>query len=70
MTVYILTAHLLGGWAMMPLASEADCLAALAALPVAIAQDGECTRVEMLAPSSIYAPEMAPMPIAKPEAAP
>ncbi len=68
MTIYILTAHLIGGWAMMPLASEADCLAALAALPAEIAQGGECTRVEMLAPSSRFAPEMAPRPGAKPEA--
>lgn len=66
MTVYILTAQLIGGFTMMPLVSEGDCLAALAALPAEITQDGECHEIDMVIPSSIYAPEMAPMPIAKP----
>ena len=61
-TIWILTAHLAGGIAIMPLGTEADCLAALEALPAAIAQDGGCTRIEVLAPSSPLAPEMAPIP--------
>ena len=60
--VFILTAHLVGGFTMMPLATEADCRAALAALPAPIATDGECTRIEVAIPSSPLAPEMAPIP--------
>ena len=60
--VWILTAHLAGGLAIMPLATEADCRAALEALPAAIVQNSECTRIEMIAPSSPLAPEMAPIP--------
>ena len=65
--IWILTAHLIGGFAMIPLATEADCRAALAALPAPIARDGECTRIEVLAPASPFAPEMSPLPPRKPE---
>ena len=61
--VWILTAQLAGGdFALMPQATEADCRAALEALPPAIAWDGECTRIEVAIPSSPLAPEMAPIP--------
>ena len=60
--VWILTAQLAGGFTMIPLTSEADCLAALAALPAAIVQNSECTRIEMIAPSSPLAPELSPIP--------
>ena len=67
--IWILTAQLLGGFAMIPLASEADCLAALAALPPAITWAGECTRIEVLAPASPLAPEQSPLPPPKPKSA-
>ena len=60
--IWILTAHLVGGIAIMPQATEADCRAALEALPPAIAWDGECNRIEVAIPSSPLAPERAPLP--------
>ena len=55
-----------GGIAIMPFATEADCLAALKTLPPAIAWDGKCNRIEVAIPSSPLAPEMAPLPPRKP----
>ena len=60
--VWVLIAHLTGGIAIMPFATEADCLAALKTLHPAVAWDGECNRIEVAIPSSPLAPEMAPLP--------
>ena len=60
--VWVLIAHLTGGIAIMPFATEADGRAALAALPPAIAWDGKCNRIEVAIPSSPLAPERAPLP--------
>ena len=64
--VWVLVAHLSGGIAIMPFATEADCLAALKTLPPAIAWDGKCNRIEVATPSSPLAPETSPIPPRKP----
>ena len=64
--VYILTAQMVGGWAMMPMPTEAACLAALAVLHPAIVQSAECYPMEMMINGSRYAPEMSPLPRPKP----
>ncbi len=68
-TLYILTAQLfVGGFTMMPMSTEAECLDALAGLPPAVVQSGECYPIEMIAHSgSRLAPEMAPLPPPKPK---
>ncbi len=64
---YILTAQMVGGFAMMPFAPEYACQAAMAGLPPSIAAKAECYPIEMLAPSgSRLAPELAPLPPRKP----
>ena len=60
--VFILTAHLVGGFSMMPFDSEADCRTAMNILPPTIVARAECYPIKMLEPSSLFAPEMAPMP--------
>jgi len=69
-TIWLLTTHMIDGLSMIPLATEADCRAAPAALPAPIASDGECTRIEVLAPASPFAPEVSPLPPRKPEEKP
>jgi hypothetical protein len=65
-TVFILTAHLSGGFTMMPFASETACNDAIDALPLAVIAEAECYQIEMIARGSRLAPEMAPVPIRKP----
>ena len=60
--VWILAGMMTGGVALMPFDSEDGCRAAMQALPPSIVEDAECIQIEMLAPSSIYAPEIAPLP--------
>ncbi len=65
--VFILSAQISGGFAMMPIGTEIDCLIALAALPTAIVTEAECYEIEMIQHSgSRLAPEMAPKPPLKP----
>ena len=64
--VWILTAVFNGGFAMTPIDTEAACRDALAALPIAIVESGECLSVEMIGRGSQYAPELAPLPVPKP----
>ncbi len=63
--VFILTAHLAGGFSMMPFDSKADCETAMNMLPLTIVAGAECYSIEMLEPSNPFAPEMAPMPKSK-----
>ena len=64
--VYILTAHLAGGFSMMPFDTESACQAALESL--AIVTEAECYPIEMIIPSgSRFAPSLAPLPPRKPE---
>jgi len=65
--VFILTAHLTGGFSMMPFDSEASCQAAMDLLPSTIVAEAECYPIEMLEPSNLFAPEMAPIPKPKPK---
>ncbi len=60
--VFILTAHLAGGFSMLPFDSEAACEAARDRLPPTIVARAECYPIKMLEPSNPFAPEMAPMP--------
>lgn len=65
--VWILTAQMSGGFAMVPIGTEADCMATIAALPPAIVTEAECYQIEMiLPPGSRLAPEMAPLPPRRP----
>jgi len=67
LNIWILTAQLNGGFSMMPIGTEIDCLIALASLPPAIVTEAECYPVEMIKQSgSRLAPEMAPLPVRKP----
>ncbi len=65
--VFVLVAQLAGGdIAMMPFGSTVACQAAMAGLQPVIAVEAQCVEIEMFAPSSVYAPEMAPLPVPKP----
>jgi len=55
-----------GGFAMMPFGSENACQAAMAGLPPVIVVQAQCVQIDILAPASQYAPEMAPLPVPKP----
>ena len=64
-TVWILTVYLSGGgFDMVPLSSLEEC-ESNAKLHIT-ATHTECYQIEMFAPSSINAPEMAPLPKDKP----
>ena len=60
--VWMLVGMMTGGIITTPFSSEDGCRAAMQALPPSIVEDAECIQIEMLAPSSIYAPEIAPLP--------
>ena len=64
--IFILTAQMVGGWAMMPMPTEAACLTALAVLHPSIVKSAECYPIEVIAAGSRYAPELAPLPAPKP----
>ena len=65
--VFILTAQLSSGFTMMPLGSLDACQTAMAGLPLDIVANAECYPIEMMArSSSLYAPEMSPVPKPKP----
>ncbi len=65
--LFVLIAQMTGGgFSMMPFDSQDACRAAMAGLPPAIVAEAECVQIEMLAPASVYAPEMAPVPKRKP----
>ena len=65
--IFVLVALIVGGEIeMMPFDSQDACQAAMAGLPPAIVAKAQCVGIEMLAPASVYAPELAPLPVPKP----
>ena len=64
--VFILSAQMSGGFAMLPIDTEINCLIALAALPPSVITEAECYEIEMIQHGSVYAPEMAPLAPRKP----
>ncbi len=64
--LFVLIAQMVaGGFAMMPFGSLDACRAAMDGLPPAIVAEAQCVPIEMIAPASVYAPEMAPLPVSK-----
>ncbi len=64
--LFVLIAQMTGGgYAMMPFSSQDACQAAMAGLPSALVAEAQCVPIEMIAPASVYAPEMAPWPVSK-----
>ena len=65
--IFVLVAQIAGGdIAMMPFGSPVACRAAMVGLSPAIVASAECVEIEMIAPASVYAPELAPLPVPKP----
>ena len=65
--VFVLVAQIVGGdIAMMPFGSTVACEAAMVGLQPTSVANAQCVEIEMLAPASVYAPEMAPLPKRKP----
>ncbi len=65
--LFVLIAQMTGGgFAMMPFSSQDACRAAMVGLPPALVAEAQCVPIEMIAPASVYAPEMAPWPVSKP----
>ncbi len=64
--LFVLIAQMTGGgFAMMPFGSLDACQAAMAGLPPALVAEAQCAPIEMIAPASVYAPEIAPWPVSK-----
>ncbi len=61
----LLTQMIGGGFAMMPYESLDACQAAMGGLPPSLVAEAQCVPIEMNAPASQYAPEMAPLPVPK-----
>ncbi len=66
--VWILTVYLSSGFVMFPSPSLEECLAAAELHINAVHTD--CYQIQMFVPGSIYAPELSPMPTARPEDTP
>ncbi len=64
--LFVLIAQMTGGgFSMMPFSSLDACQAAMAGLPPVIVVEAECVQIEMIAPASVYAPELSPRPVSK-----
>ncbi len=64
--IFVLIAQMVGGgFAMMPFSSLDACQAAVAGLPPALVAEAECVPIEVTPPGSVYAPELAPLPVPK-----
>ena len=64
--VWILVTMFGGDWSMTPYTTLAECDDAIGGLSVALVTEAKCEPVDILKPSGIYAPEMAPLPPRKP----
>lgn len=63
--IWILSAMIGNGFGIMPLKDETTCRLLMSGLH-SIASKPSCIEIEIFVPSSIYAPEMAPIPRKKP----
>lgn len=64
--VWFLVAMFGGDWSMTPYTTLALCNDAIGGLSIVLVTEAKCTPAEIIKPSNIYAPEMAPMPPRKP----
>jgi len=64
--IYLLTAWMGTGFFYLPFPTPVACITAMKLLDYRVARDATCTEVEVIVESNIYAPEMSPVPRARP----
>ncbi len=66
LTTYLLTAWMSTGFFYLPFATAELCDTVKGMLDYRVASDASCTKIEQLIESNIFAPEMSPVPRARP----
>ena len=66
--IYLLTAWMGTGFFYLPFPTPQACATAMSMLDYRIARNAMCAEVEVIIESNDFAPEMSPMPLARPMA--